>query len=409
MIKPTLRTPRTLVPEMSHRRIRHYIFLRDVLLLAVTAFGGPQAHVALYIELLVVKRRYLTEGELMELYALCQMLPGPTSTQTLTAVGFRVGGPRLAYLTLLTWLLPASILMTAAAIGLSYLQLRSSSLAFTRFIQPIAVAFVAVAAWRIASRVVHTPTGGLLMLVAAGLAYLIPSPWVFPVVLIASGTITAVRYRHRLDVEEKVPVRVEWSNFFVWVAVFVAAAVLGAVTGAWPVRLFENFYRNGSLIFGGGQVLIPLMYTEFVTFKQYLTSEEFLSGFALVQALPGPVFSFCAYIGALTGRLTGSVWGQVLGSVVALGGVFLPGTFLIFFVIRFWEQLKRYRVVRASLDGIQAASSGLVIAAAFLLFKPLEPDALNVGIIVVTAILLLFTRVPSPAIIAVGLLAGFVF
>jgi chromate transporter len=176
------------------------------------------------------------------------------------------------------------------------------------------------------------------------------------------------------------------------------------------VLLFENFYRNGSLIFGGGQVLIPLLYTEFVEFKSYLSSEEFLSGFGIVQALPGPVFSFAAYIGALAMRENGILW-QVLGGLIAAAGIFLPGTFLIFFVIRFWEQLKKYRMVKASLEGINAASSGLVIAAAFLLFQPLENDAnvINITILIGTFILLMFTKTPAPLIIIGGLIAGLIF
>jgi chromate transporter len=139
-----------------------------------------------------------------------------------------------------------------------------------------------------------------------------------------------------------------------------------------PVRLFENFYRNGSLIFGGGQVLTPMLYTEFVQYapKQYLTSEEFLSGYAFVQGLPGPVFSFSSYIGALAMRDYGIV-GEIGGAVMSAAGIFLPGTFLIFFMIRIWEGLKKFRPIRASLEGINAASAGLVAAAAVLLLQPL--------------------------------------
>ncbi len=102
--------------------LRHYIFLRDVLILALTAFGGPQAHIAMMFKLLVEKRRYLSEKELIELNALCQILPGPSSTQTLTAIGFRVGGPNLAYLTLLVWIIPAFVFMTLAGLAVTYLQ-----------------------------------------------------------------------------------------------------------------------------------------------------------------------------------------------------------------------------------------------------------------------------------------------
>jgi chromate transporter len=171
--------------------------------------------------------------------------------------------------------------------------------------------------------------------------------------------------------------------------------------------LFENFYRNGSLIFGGGQVLVPLLHTEFVEFKEYLTSDEFLSGYGLVQALPGPVFSFSAFVGTISMR-DGNILSQIFGGFMAAAGVFLPGTFLIFFVIRFWEDLKKYRMVKASLEGINAVSSGMVIAATFLLLEPIEPITINYVLMIGTAFLLFFTKIPTPFIILGGLLVGII-
>ncbi|MDO6390606.1 chromate efflux transporter [Pontibacter sp. BT731] len=387
--------------------LRYYIFLKDVLLLALTSFGGPQAHIALMLRLLVNKRRYLTEQELIELNALCQILPGPTSTQTLTAIGYRIGGPNLAYLTLLVWLLPASSIMAAAALGISYMQKNNISLDFLRFIQPMAVGFVSYAAYAISSKVVNTKLAIGIMVVSGILAYFFHSPWVYPLLLISGGAITALRFRQHPQEKDK-KLRIQWANFVLYVAVLIVAAVLGGATSSLPIRLFENFYRNGSLVFGGGQVLIPLMFTEFVDFKKYLTGEEFLSGFAVAQALPGPVFSFCAFIGNLAMREHG-VWGQLLGSLVATVGIFLPGTFLIFFVIRFWDDLKKYRVVRASLEGINAVSSGMVVAAAIMLYHPIDNTPLNFGIVVATFCVLLFTRIPAPIIILVGFALGFIF
>jgi chromate transporter len=171
------------------------------------------------------------------------------------------------------------------------------------------------------------------------------------------------------------------------------------------VRIFENFYRNGSLIFGGGQVLIPLMYNEFVIFKKYLSSEEFLSGYALVQALPGPVFAFCSYLGVFAMRNEGTGF-QLFGSAVASAGIFLPGTLLIFFVYRFWGQLKKFRVVKASLEGINAVSCGLVATAALLLLKPMEINRLNLLFVIGTFLLLYFTKVPGYVIVILGIAAG---
>ena len=197
-----------------------------------------------------------------------------------------------------------------------------------------------------------------------------------------------------------------------WGGVFIFSASLGGLTKSipelLPIRLFENFYRSGSLIFGGGQVLIPLLYTEFVEFKDYLTGQEFLSGFSLVQSLPGPVFSFSAYVGALSMRDLG-VSGEIIGGIVSAIAIFLPGTFLIFFVTRFWDSLKKYRRVRASLEGVHAASAGMVAAAAILLFQPLPDDLLTYAITFGTFCLLIFTKLPTPVLILLGLAAGFIF
>ncbi len=386
------------------RRVRYIIFLRDVLLISLSAFGGPQAHLAMLFEIMVRKRAYLSEEELIELNALCQILPGPTSTQTITAIGFRIGGPNLAYLTLLVWMLPAVTLMTIAGILISNFQEKNNSLDFTRFIQPMAVGFVAYAAFKIIVRVVKSKTALFLMIGSAIISFVANSPYAFPSILIVAGLLTAFKYK-RHSIEEKEGIKIQWANFILWAGVFIMAAVLGGVTQYRPLLLFENFYRSGSLIFGGGQVLIPFLYTEFVELKGYLSSEEFLTGYAVGQSVPGPVFSFCAYIGSLSMRDEG-LTGEFLGSLAASAGIFLPGTFLIFFVIRFWDQLKKYRIVRASLEGINAASSGMVASAAVLMFLPLTPNVVNFSLTIGTFLLLQFTKVPAPLIILGGILAG---
>lgn len=392
------------------KRVKYFIFLRDVLILAVTAFGGPQAHMAMLFDLMVTKHRYLSEEDLIELNALCQILPGPTSTQTITAIGFKIGGPNLAYLTLLVWMLPAVSMMTIAGMVMSVLYKNNISIGFTKYIQPMAVGFVSYAALKISLKVIRSRTALVLLVLSSIASFIFRSPFVFPVILLISGAVTAIKFKKQ-PIEEKDKITIQWANFILWALVFIAAAVLGAITrenpGLLPFRLFENFYRSGSLIFGGGQVLIPLLYTEFVEFKQYLTSEEFLSGYAMMQSLPGPVFSFSAYIGALSMREAG-FGGEILGALAASLGIFLPGTFLIFFVIRFWEGLKKYRIVKASLEGINAASSGMVAAAAVLMFLPLEFTIVNILITIGTFGLLYFTKVPAPFIIIAGLVAGFI-
>ena len=402
--------------------MRYYIFLKDVLWLALTTFGGPHAHIAHFQRVLVKNRKYITEAELMELNSLCQILPGPSSTQTLTAVGYKIGGPNLAYLTLLVWVLPSVVFMALAGIFLAAIQEKNWSVEFTRYIQPMAVGFVSYAAYSISIRTVSTKTGLAILVGSAIVSYFIQTPFIFPVILLIAGAVTALKFKAQPK-EIKKKFNVQWSNFLLWIGVLILAASLGGLTKARPILLFENFYRNGSLIFGGGQALTPLLYTEFVqkdtveirrvrppvefTKKEYLRHNEFLSGYAIAQALPGPVFSFSAFIGSMAMRDWG-IGGELLGAFMSAAGIFLPGTFLIFFVIRFWESLKKYRVVRASLEGVTAASAGLVAAAAVILFQPLENTLLNFSFTIGTFAVLAFTRIPAPYIIIIGLLLGLV-
>jgi chromate transporter len=389
------------------KKRRFLIFLKDVFILSITCFGGPHAHLALFIERLVVMRRYLNEEELMELNALCSILPGPTSTQTITAIGFKVGGPNLAYLTLIIWCIPAISIMTLTGLVITYIDKKNMSMEFTRYVQPMAVGLIGYAAYIINTKVVKTQLAAGLMIASAVIAFYLRSPFLPPVVVILGGLATTYNYQ-KLKREEKGEFKIEWANFVVWAGVFIAAALLGAYTHYLPVRLFENFYRNGSLIFGGGQVLIPLMYNEFVMFKHYLFQEEFLFGYSISQMVPGPTFSICSYIGVLAMRDFG-FGGQILGAFLASAGIFLPGTFLIFFVIRFWNHLKKYRFVKASLEGITATSSGLVIAAALSMFQPIDPTVPNMAILLATFIAMMTGKVPTPLIIILALAAGFIF
>jgi chromate transporter len=388
------------------RKVRYLIFLRDVFYLSISTFGGAQSHLAYFLERLVHTHKYLTEEELLELSALTAVLPGPASTQILTSLGYKIGGPNLAYLTLLVWMLPNVLLMTLLGILMNYAAAFTIDLSFTRFIQPMAVGFVSYAAVLIITKLVRTHDAVAILMAATIITYTVSSPFIFPILLLVAGSFTAIKWKQH-EVEEKEGFSLQWANLWLWGAVFVVAAVLGAVFQWRGILIFENFYRNGSLVFGGGQVLIPLIYTEFVEYKNYLSSEEFLIGFGLAQGFPGPTFGFSAYIGAMSLRELG-IGGQIGGGLLAAAGIFLPGTFLIFFAIRIWDQLKKYRIVKASLEGINAASAGMVAATAFILFDPIETNALNVFVIVATFSTLYFTKVPAPFIMLTVLALGFI-
>ncbi|MCH7413325.1 chromate efflux transporter [Belliella sp. R4-6] len=391
---------------MTLKKVKYYLYLKDVLLLSVTAFGGPQAFLAMVLDTMVKKRNYISEEDLWELNALCQILPGPTSTQTISAIGYRIGGPNLAYLSLFVWILPATVLMIAAAFLIDFLQENTpGALSFAKFIQPMAIGFIIYAAQKTIFKMVKTSEATVLMMMAAFISFFYHSPYVFPILLLVGGLTTSLNYKSHPKQKGDRELVISWANFYLWGGILVLAAVLGALTKNQSILLFENFYRNGSLIFGGGQVLVPYLFTEFVEFKKFLTSEEFLTGYAISQGMPGPTFSISSYVGALSMREYGVV-GLLTGGFIAAAGIFLPGTFLIFFVIRFWDQLKKYRPVRAALEGVNAVSCGMLIAAAYLLFEPLDSNLFNVLAIFGTYILLQFTKLSSPLIIVIGVLAG---
>jgi chromate transporter len=394
---------------MSVTKVRYYLFLRDTLTLSLTAFGGPQAFLAMLLERMVKQRAYISEEELWELNALCNMLPGPSSTQLISAIGYRVGGPNLAYLALVVWILPATLIMILAAILIIFLEENTpGALNFARFIQPMAIGFIIFAAQKTIGKMIQTTEAMVLVLISTFISFFYSSPYIFPLLLLGGGLSTSIKYKKQPKLEKDTPLKIQWANFYLWAGTLALAAILGALTKSQSIILFENFYRNGSLIFGGGQVLVPYLYTEFVDFKHFLSSEEFLTGYAISQGIPGPTFSISSFVGALSMREYGIV-GFFMGGFIAAAGIFLPGIFLIFFVIRFWDQLKKYRPVRAALEGINAVSCGMLISAAYLLFQPLEANGINIFFILGTYMLLQFTKISSPAIIAGGIILGIIY
>ena len=339
----------------------------------------------------------------MEMQSLCQLLPGPTSTQTITAIGFKLGGAKLSYLTLLIWILPATIFMGITALGISFFE-KGTLIRLTQFIKPMGVAFIFFAAFVIGHKVIKTKTSVWLMLLAAVSGFLLPSPYLTPFLILFGGLVAASKYRKQAKMEKR-PIKIQWSNFILWAVVFALVIFLGSITKSLPIRLFENFYRNGSFAFGGGHILKPLLFNEFVEFKKYLTADEFLSGIAIAEMVPGPTFSIASYVGSLSMRSWG-IGGQALGSLVASIGIFLPGIFMIFFVIRFWEQLKQFRGIRASLEGINATSTGLTLAAGVSLFQPMATSLFDIVTILVTLGMLFSGKIPSYLIIFGGICLG---
>jgi chromate transporter len=386
------------------RRLKHLDFLWDVLLLACTSFGGPQVHFALFLDRLVKKREYVTEAELFEIQALCSVLPGPTSTQMITAIGLKRGGASLAYLTLFCWITPAVLIMTLAAYGMTFL--RNPSI--LQYVLPVGIGLILQAGWFMAKKVITGPMYVMILLVTLFLGIAFHSPYIFPIVLVLGGVVSSFNYKD-FPRQTKHKFVIPWANFHLYWGFLVFLAVLGHFTDYFPIRLFENFYRNGSLVFGGGHILAPVLYTEFVEFKQLISSEAFLTGMALSQTLPGPVFAFTSYLGVLLMKDYG-LQGELAGSLIGALGIFLPGTFLIFFVFRIWGQLKQYRFIRASLAGIQAASVGLTLVAVFTFIRPLIVDAqfVSLGIVAAAFVMAEKTKIPAILLFGLALIAGII-
>ncbi len=372
--------------------------------MAATSFGGPQVHWALFLKRLVQQKAYLTEEELFEIQALCSVLPGPTSTQMITAIGLKRGGATLAYLTLLVWITPAVFIMTAAAYGMTYLTDRS----ILQFVLPVGIGLILQAGWVMAKKVIRSPMYVFIFLLTLAIGIAFSSPYIFPLVLVIGGIISSLNFKE-FPRQNKHKMIIPWANFHLYWGFLLGLAILGQLTDYFPIRLFENFYRNGSIVFGGGQVLAPVLYTEFVEFKGLIRSDDFLTGMALSQSLPGPVFALTSYLGVLLMKDYGII-GELAGSAIGALGVFLPGTFLIFFVFRIWSQLKQYRFIRASLAGIQASSVGLTLVAVYAFMSPLivNGDGVSIAVVMLSFLIAQTEKVPAIALFLLALFAGFV-
>ena len=410
--------------------LRHIPFLKAVFLYSITAFGGPQAHIAMMMKTFVRKGRYISEEELMEYNAFCQLLPGASSTQTITLIGYKRGGVSLAVLTLIIWILPACILMSLLSFLLHYIDKKALSTDVFKFIAPMAVGFLvyaSVAAFSVAVR--NTVTWFIMIISAVATYILFKQPWIFPLLIVLGGAITNLSRKRIPQIEQK-PRKIKWWNFWLFGIVFILAGFLSekAKKENWQnkksITLFENTYRMGSLVFGGGHVLMPIMYEQFSIRPAALKKKDpnaiqidkgdMYTGMGIVRAVPGPVFSIASFTGGMALKDSGPEM-QILGCLIGTVAIFLPSALLVLFFFPIWNYLKKYAAVYRSLEGINAVVVGILIASTFYIMKDIsliEPKTisiLNVSVIVGTFLLLQFTRIASPIIVLVCLLLGYIF
>ncbi|WP_336514782.1 chromate transporter [Pollutibacter soli] len=416
--------------------LRHIPFLQAVFLHSISAFGGPQGHLGMMMKTFVEKRKDLTQQELLDFNAFCQLLPGASSTQILTLIGYKRGGLPLAIITLVIWVLPAAIIMGALSFLIRYFDNRNIENNIFRFIQPMAVGFLAFAAFRAFTIVVRNRISRVIMVFSMIITYMFfNNPVIFPIVIVVGGV--ASNFTERRDRQKEiVPVRkVKWANIVIFFFIFLLSGTLSEISRKqeWPKRapfnLFENLYRFGSIVFGGGDVLIPMMYEQYVVRPNTervqlrnpnvirINRDDFLTGAGMVRAIPGPVFSIGAYTGGLAMRNMGIGY-QMLGCVIGIVALFLPSALLVLFFYPVWHNLHRYTAVYRSLKGINAAIVGIMAASTFYLTKDLSLAGivdgralsfLNVGVIFGTFLFLMFTKLPAPFIAGLCLLLGWIF
>ena len=411
---------------------RHIPFLRAVFWHSITAFGGPQGHMGMMLKTFVHQRKELTEEELVEYNGFCQLLPGASSTQTLTLIGYKRGGIPLAIVTLLIWILPASIIMGALSFLLDYIDDRSLKVQVFQFIRPMAIGFIAYSTYRIFGVSVHNTITRVIMTAATLATFLaFKTPWVFPALIVLGGIATNFSDK-RIPQKGVPPKKIKWGNILIFLAIFGLAGYFSetASSNNWhdrkPINLFENAYRFGSLVFGGGDVLMPLMYEQYVTRPETkrvqetkrdvlrISREDFLTGSGVVRAIPGPVFSIGAFTGGMVLRDEGPGL-QVLGCVIGTIAIFLPSALLVLFFFPVWHNLKKYAVIYRSLEGINAAVVGIMAGATCylikdsLLFSVFDGKMIgfwNLLIVAATFLLLKSNRIPSPFIVMGCLLLG---
>ncbi|MBV1758872.1 MAG: chromate efflux transporter [Dethiosulfatibacter sp.] len=380
-------------------------FLKDVLICSIGAYGGPEAHMGVFIDQLVIKKKYLSEEDLIELMALCSILPGPTSTQTIVSIGYKTGGPLLAFFTMLVWALPVIIAMTLLSFLYQFLALQNISQEGLRYIGPMAVGFIIVAAYRIGKKVVTDKVTIILFLLGAITTYFIRSPWIFPIVLVIGG-ITSVLLSKEQDLWNRVKLNPPWPYIIAFIGIALGSIGLNLMWDNRILELFESFYRYGYLVFGGGQVVVPVMYSELVEVNRYMTNQEFLTGYGLVQGLPGPMFSFSAYAGGMAARAGGALF-QTVAALVSGIGILLPGLLLIYFVYPIWENLKKIKGIKVSLKGINAVAGGLIFIAAIILMQRSGLEMDKILVTTVSILVLITKKLPAPILVVAALLAGF--
>lgn len=377
---------------------------RAFLRLGVTSFGGPVAHLGYFRDDLVARRRWMTDKAYADLVALCQFLPGPASSQVGFAMGLHRAGTLGALAAFIAFTLPSAILMVAFAFGTALFEgvIGAGLLAGLKI---VAVAIVAQAVWGMAKSLTPDARRASIAVVAAVVALLLAGS-IGQVLAIVLGALAGLLLCRSVPTAlgdtglMRFPVSrtAGITTLVAFVVILLGMPILAALTGGGALTLFDTFYRAGALVFGGGHVVLPLLQAGVVE-TGWVSPEQFLAGYGAVQAMPGPLFTFSAYLGTLS--TVGP--GGVLGAAIALVAIFLPGFLLLVGVLPFWNALRTRTWMQSLMRGANAAVVGILGAA---LYNPLFTTGIvgagSFSLALVCFVLLVAWKLPPWAVVIVG-------
>ncbi|MFP5468005.1 MAG: chromate efflux transporter [Gammaproteobacteria bacterium] len=372
------------------------IFLR----LGLTSFGGPVAHLGYFRDEFVTRRRWLSERSYADLVALCQFLPGPASSQVGIAIGLSRAGYGGALAAWAGFTLPSAIALILLALGFAS-HADTMPAGALHGLKVVAVAVVAQAVWGMARKLCPDAPRLTLMAAASCIVLLMPSAWSQVGVIVAAAVAGLLMFKPEPAVtHEPLQVPVGRRAGLFWLALFfVLLAGLPLLTLWFPhptLAIVDAFYRAGSLVFGGGHVVLPLLQAEVVP-TGWVDNDAFLAGYGAAQAVPGPLFTFAAFLGASMNQ--GPSAG--LGGLIALLAIFVPSFLLVMGALPFWEILRRHARTQAALQGINAAVVGLLLAA---LYQPVWISAIQVprdfGLALVALVALMAWKLPPWLVVA---------
>lgn len=379
-----------------------FIFLR----LGLTSFGGPIAHLGFFHREFVTRRKWITERAYADLVALCQLLPGPASSQVGMALGLSRAGYLGATAAWLAFTAPSAIILILAGLGISHSAEFLSS-GVLHGLKISAVAVVAQAIWLMAQKLCPDWARASLAIASAIIAHTVSSSIGQVLVIVVGGLFGWLFLKDTIDLPpEPFHTKTTRNTGTVVLATFFALLLLlpliVSLLNCHAIKIFESFFRAGSLVFGGGHVVLPLLQAEVVD-TGWVSADAFMTGYGMAQAIPGPLFSFSAYLGAVS-NIEPSGW---VGAFIALVATFLPSFLLIVGVLPFWEWLRTNRLIRCSLMGINAAVVGLLLVA---FYDPVWTSAITTAVdfLLAATVFLLLTmrRVPSWAVVALCAIIG---